>query len=255
MKLAWARPSKPDSSCGNSSLRGLVRSASLSSSRRDCALQWVAEMATHFGERFQLLIPGDFSDSRRPPARIILAHARSGRLPDGLGQAAGRRRGWSREEVAEYNRERFEDLISAGWDLVIVDEATAWAAASDQVARFSLGQGLGRGSAVPAAAVGHAASGQDRRLPSACFAFLTETLFRSGQRQQGAGPAATSSAPRSGEPSTPTATRFSSRDTPSSAGRLEDATGQQRPLYEAVTEYVREGYNQALARRRATSAS
>jgi superfamily II DNA or RNA helicase len=34
-----------------------------------------------------------------------------------------KRRGWTAAQVEEYNRERFEDLISAGWNLVIVDEA------------------------------------------------------------------------------------------------------------------------------------
>ncbi len=44
--------------------------------------------------------------------------------------------------MAEYNRERFEDLISAGWDLVIIDEAHRLGGSTDQVARFKLGQGL-----------------------------------------------------------------------------------------------------------------
>ena len=34
-----------------------------------------------------------------------------------------KRHGWTAERVAEYNRTRFEDLITAGWDLVVVDEA------------------------------------------------------------------------------------------------------------------------------------
>jgi hypothetical protein len=52
------------------------------------------------------------------------------------------RRGWSRDQVAEYNRERFEDLVAAGWDLVIVDEAHRLGGSTDQVARYKLGQGL-----------------------------------------------------------------------------------------------------------------
>ena len=53
-----------------------------------------------------------------------------------------KRRGWSAAQVSEHNRERFEDLISAGWDLVIVDEAHRLGGSTDQVARFKLGQGL-----------------------------------------------------------------------------------------------------------------
>jgi len=53
-----------------------------------------------------------------------------------------KRRRWSQGQIAEYNRERFEDLIAAGWDLVIVDEAHRLGGSTDQVARFKLGQGL-----------------------------------------------------------------------------------------------------------------
>lgn len=56
------------------------------------------------------------------------------------------RRGWSAAQVAAYNRERFEDLITAGWDLVIVDEAHRLGGSTDQVARYKLGQGLAEAS-------------------------------------------------------------------------------------------------------------
>ncbi len=51
-----------------------------------------------------------------------------------------KRRGWSAAQVSEHNRERFEDLISASWDLVIADEAHRLGGSTDQVARFKLGQ-------------------------------------------------------------------------------------------------------------------
>ncbi len=69
------------------------------------------------------------------------------------------------EQVAEYNRERFEDLIGAGWDLIIVDEAHRLGGSTDQVARYKLGRGLAEAAPYLLLAVGHAASGQDRRLP------------------------------------------------------------------------------------------
>src|SRR5260370_26845920 len=53
-----------------------------------------------------------------------------------------KRRGWLKEQVAEYNRERFEDLVAAGWDLVIVDEAHRLAGSTEQVAPYRLGQSL-----------------------------------------------------------------------------------------------------------------
>ena len=68
--------------------------------------------------------------------------------------------------VGEYNREPFEDLISAGWDLVIVDEAHRLGGSTDQVARFKLGQGLSEASALFPASFRHTPSGQDRCLSS-----------------------------------------------------------------------------------------
>ena len=52
------------------------------------------------------------------------------------------RRGWSLEQLANYNRERFEDLVSAGWDLVIIDESHRMGCSTDQVARYKLGAAL-----------------------------------------------------------------------------------------------------------------
>ncbi len=52
------------------------------------------------------------------------------------------RRGWTHDEVQRYNRERFEKLVTGGWDLVIVDEAHRLAGSSDTVARYRLGRAL-----------------------------------------------------------------------------------------------------------------
>ena len=52
------------------------------------------------------------------------------------------RRGWSHERLARYNRERFQDLVSAGWDLIIIDEAHRLGGTSEQVARYQLGEAL-----------------------------------------------------------------------------------------------------------------
>ena len=54
--------------------------------------------------------------------------------------------GWSKADLAEYNQQRFNDLVSAGWDLVIVDESHRLGGSTDQVARFKLGKGLAEAS-------------------------------------------------------------------------------------------------------------
>ena len=52
------------------------------------------------------------------------------------------RKGWSDEQLAQFNQDRFLDLISAGWDMIIVDEAHRLGGSSMQVARHQLGKGL-----------------------------------------------------------------------------------------------------------------
>jgi hypothetical protein len=46
------------------------------------------------------------------------------------------RRGWWKEQVAEYNRQRFDDLIATGRALIIVDELHRLRESIDQVTRY-----------------------------------------------------------------------------------------------------------------------
>ena len=48
---------------------------------------------------------------------------------------------WSQQRLHAYNRDRFENLINADWDLIIVDEAHRLGGSTDQVARYRSGQG------------------------------------------------------------------------------------------------------------------
>ncbi len=123
-------------------LRGLVR-RTLVIAPKGLVTQWVAEMQTHFGEEFRLLVPSDFSAYRRIAREdnIWRVYDQVVTPLDSVKPLEGRR-GWSRQRLDEYNRERFEDLIAAGWDLVIVDEAHRLAGSTDQVARYKLGKGL-----------------------------------------------------------------------------------------------------------------
>src|SRR5699024_359443 len=50
------------------------------------------------------------------------------------------------DQLARYNRERFEDLVSAAWDLVIIDEAHRLGGSTEEVARYKLGAALSRAS-------------------------------------------------------------------------------------------------------------
>jgi superfamily II DNA or RNA helicase len=105
--------------------------------------QWVAEMKAHFNEDFHLLLPNDFPAYRRiTGVDNIWAAFDQAIVPMDSVKPMDKRRGWSRDRVAQFNRDRFNDLVSVGWDLVIVDESHRLGGSTDQVARYKLGQGL-----------------------------------------------------------------------------------------------------------------
>ena len=156
------------------------------------------------------------------------------------------RRGWSRERVAEHNRDRFEDLTAAGWDLIIIDEAHRLGGSTDQVARYQLGRGLA--DAAPCLLLLSATPHQGKtdafhRLMS----LIDETAFPdpgeiSNERVQ---PFVIRTEKRQaidseGQP------LFKPRHTRLEPIAYEERHAGQRGLYEAVTEYARQGYNRAM---------
>jgi hypothetical protein len=159
-------------------------------------------------------------------------------------------RGWSAAQVSEHNRERFEDLISTGWDLVIVDEAHRLGGSTDQVARFKLGQGLAE--AAPYFLLLSATPHQGKtdafhRLVSLIDAQefpdvgsvtrerVQPHVIRTEKRR---------AIDADGKP------LFKPRRTQLGPVSWEERHRNQQHLYEAVTEYVREGYNQAVREKR-----
>ena len=123
-------------------LRGLVKRI-LIAAPKGLVTQWVSEMQTHFNEDFRLILPGDYSSFKRLTGEYnIWKHFDQVVCPIDSVKPMDGRKGWNKEQTLRYNRERFEDLISAGWDLVIIDEAHRLGGSTDQVARFRLGQSL-----------------------------------------------------------------------------------------------------------------
>ncbi len=240
-------------------LRGLVRRI-LIISPKGLATQWVAEMQTHFNESFQLVLPSDFKTlNRLGPFSGAETHNNPHFqannpwtffdqviAPLDSVKPLEKRRGWSDEQVAEYNRNRFENLITAGWDLVIVDEAHRLGGSTDQVARFKLGQGLAE--AAPFILLLTATPHQGKTdafhriltlLDAESFpdeasvsrSRVAPYVIRTEKRK---------SIDAEGKP------LFKPRKTQMAPIRWEDRHFQQELLYEAVTDYVREGYNQAM---------
>ena len=123
-------------------LRGLVKRV-LVVAPKGLVTQWVQEMRTHFGEEFRLLTPSEFSSWRNlTGADNVWRQFDQVVCPVDSIKPVERRRGWSREKLETYNQERLGDLIDAGWDLIICDEAHRLGGSTEQVARYRLGKAL-----------------------------------------------------------------------------------------------------------------
>ena len=231
-------------------LRGLVRRI-LVVSPKGIATQWVAEMQTHFNEQFQLVLGDDIGTLQRlaPGAdRRSSAWSMFDQVIVSLDSVKpmDKRRGWTAERVAEYNRSRFEDLITAGWDLVVVDEAHRLGGSTDQVARHKLGKGLAEAapyvlllSATPHQGKTDAFHRLMSLLDDEAFPDMDSVsrdrvapyVIRTEKRK---------AIDADGNP------LFKPRRTQMAPVAWESRHHLQQLLYEAVTDYVREGYNQAL---------
>lgn len=235
-------------------LRGLVRRI-LVVSPKGIATQWVAEMQTHFNEQFQLVLGDDIGTMQRLAPRL----GQSAKYMTSAWQLFDqvivsldsvkpmeKRRGWTADRVAEYNRCRFEDLITAGWDLIVVDEAHRLGGSTDQVARYKLGKGLAEAapyvlllSATPHQGKTDAFHRLMNLLDDDAFPDMDSVsrervapyVIRTEKRK---------AIDADGKP------LFKPRRTQMAPVAWESRHQMQQLLYEAVTDYVRDGYNQAL---------
>lgn len=235
-------------------LRGLVRRI-LVVSPKGIATQWVAEMQTHFNEQFQLVLGDDIGTLQRLAPQFGKGSDHRNSAWSTFDQVIvsldsvkpmDKRRGWTAERVAEYNRSRFEDLITAGWDLVVVDEAHRLGGSTDQVARYKLGKGLAEAapyvlllSATPHQGKTDAFHRLMNLLDDDAFPDMDSVsrdrvapyVIRTEKRK---------AIDADGKP------LFKPRRTQMAPVAWESRHHLQQLLYEAVTDYVREGYNQAL---------
>jgi len=207
--------------------------------------QWATELQQHFGETFGVVTGEDLRaagsrDTWAQRDQLIVSQ-------DGIKPIA-RRRGWEAERIAQYNQQRYEAVLSAGWDLIVVDEAHRLGGSTDAVARFRLGQGLA--AAAPyllllTATPHQGKTDQFRRILSLLdgerfietqelsAAIVKPYVVRTGKR---------SAINADGMP------LFQPRRVEMIAVKWDDPHyAIQRELYEAVTLYVRQGYRQAMA--------
>ena len=215
--------------------------------------QWQAEMRLHFGEKFQFIEPSELAAFRQwrsggagEEENLWRLHDQVICSLDSVKPLEGRR-GWSLEQLNTYNRERFEDLITASWDLVIIDEAHRMGGSTEQVARYKLGAALAEASPyllLLSATPHQGKTDQFMRLmqlldreafpdeSSVSRARVRPFVIRTEKR---------ASINAEGHP------LFKPRVTRLQAVAWQARHGSQQRLYEAVTDYVRHGYNQAMA--------
>jgi len=231
-------------------LRGLVKRI-LVIVPKGLVNQWVSEMRTHFGESFRLLIPSDFETYRHLLQEDnIWRNFNQVICPLDSVKPIESRRGWSEQRLSEYNRDRFEDLISAGWDMVVVDEAHRLGGSTEQVARYKLGQGLAEAAPyilLLSATPHQGKSDAFHRLMSLIDpeAFPDPTsVTRERVQQYVIRTEKRKAIDAQGNP------LFKPRRTELVPVVWDERARNQRLLYEATTEYVRQGYNQAVLERK-----
>lgn len=219
--------------------RGRVRRAVVVAPK-GVQLQWVAEMADRFGEDFVRVGPeGVPVDSGVDPWRSFDRVVCRLDAVKPLRQRAG----WSPEQVEAYNAARFRAVVDAGWDMVIIDEAHHVAGSSDDVARYRLAVELT--AATPHVLLLSATPHSGKSDGFRRFLGLLDDGFVRGRPVQRAtvAPHVARAEKRLAVDQAGRAL-FQPRET---ALRVAPYTDREieRELYEAVTEYVRSGWDAA----------
>ena len=224
-------------------LRNLIRRI-LVVAPKSLAEQWVQEMQSHFNENFNLIVPEiAFSLFNNKDIWSLFDQIV---VPLDSVKPITKRKGWSKRDVAAHNRKRFENLMSAGWDLIIVDEAHKLAGTTTSVARYRLGKAVGKASpyllllsATPHQGKTDAFLRLMSILDRNTFNFAT-SMERETVAQYVIRTEKRKAIDTEGNP------LFTPRHTETVSVAWGREHQLQQELYERVTEYVRNGYNQAL---------
>lgn len=226
-------------------LRGLIQRI-LIVAPKGLIPQWIAEMRERFGEDFRHFDPADFGAYRQIAAEenVWRSHDRVIVSMDAI-KPLDTRKGWDRQRIDEFNRERILGLASAGWDLIVIDECHRVAGSSESVARHAMARTLAETAPyllLLSATPHQGKTDAFQRLMSLldAEAFPDESsvtrehvepyVIRTEKRQ---------TIDHDGKP------LFKPRLTKLVPVSWEGHDAQ-KALYEAVTEYVRDGYNQAM---------
>jgi superfamily II DNA or RNA helicase len=118
--------------------RGVVRRCVVVAPK-SMQIQWVSEMQNRFNEKFARFgaggIPFDAGiDPWNAFDQVVCSI-------DSV-KPIGERKGWTKERVDLHNQHRFDALVEADWDLVVIDEAHHVAGSEEDVARHELAVAL-----------------------------------------------------------------------------------------------------------------
>lgn len=231
-------------------LRGLAKRV-LVVAPKGLVSQWVQEMRIHFGEEFKLLTPNEFSSLRGIDTNDnVWKRFDQVVCPLDSVKPIERRSGWSPEKVEAYNQERLGDLLEAGWDLIICDEAHRLGGSSEHVARYRLGKSLAE--AAPYLLLLSATPHQGKTESfQRLMALLDKDEFVAGaeMRRQKVAPFVIRTEKRQAINDRGEAL-FLPRFTKLIGIEWLPKHALQKQLYESVTEYVRLSYNQAIQQKR-----
>jgi superfamily II DNA or RNA helicase len=208
-------------------------------------LQWVSEMAQHFGEEFVLVGAGGV-----PVDAGINPWAAFDQVVCSLDSIKPLRvrQGWEPDRIRKFNADRFEAVINAGWDLVIFDEAHHVSGSTVDVARHRIAVDLA--AAAPHLLLLSATPHSGKSDAFARLLGLIDDRFVHGLplARSNVAPLVVRSDKRQttdhrGQPLfQPRTTRLR---TVAYGGRAVE-----KQLYDAVTEYVRHGYQRAKVEKR-----
>lgn len=208
-------------------------------------LQWVSEMAQHFGEEFVLVGAGGV-----PVDAGINPWAAFDQVVCSLDsiKPLRARQGWEPDRIRQFNADRFEAVVDAGWDLVIFDEAHHVSGSTEDVARHRLAVDLA--ASAPHLLLLSATPHSGKSDAFARLLGLIDDRFVHGLplERSNVAPLVVRSDKRQttdhrGQPLfQPRTTRL--RTVPYGGRAVE------QQLYEAVTEYVRHGYQRAKVEKR-----
>ena len=226
-------------------LRGLVKRV-LVVAPKGLIPQWIVEMKERFGEDFRHFDPSQFDAYRQisQEENIWRSHDRVICSMDAV-KPLDSRKGWSAEKVESFNRDRILGLASAGWDMIVIDESHRVGGSSETVARYAMAKMLAE--AAPSLLLLSATPHQGK---TDAFQRLMALLDKEAFPNE---------ASVNRERVAPYVVRTEKRQTINHDGtplfkpRLTklvsvswEGHNEQRELYDAVTEYIREGYNQAM---------